>query len=97
MIEEARVDANGESEQVTGFYTLIDEHLTVPFETTLLGMPVSVKGVDVTEWDEIVAICTRGKLRQAIPILGLVLPSPPPAGAEWIDAYRHWAAGGRRG
>jgi hypothetical protein len=37
MIEEATVDAYGESEQVTGFYTLIDEHLMVPFETTLLG------------------------------------------------------------
>jgi hypothetical protein len=93
MIEEATVDAYGESEQVTGFYTLIDEHLAVPFETTLLGMPVTVKGVDVTERDEIVAICARGKLRQAIPILDLVLPSPPPAGAEWLAAYRHWVRG----
>lgn len=94
MIEEATLDANGESEQVTGFYTLLDEHLEVPFETTLLGMPVTVRGVDVTERDEIVAMCTRGRFRQAIPILALVLPSPPPAGAEWIEAYRHWA--GRR-
>jgi len=23
--------------------------------------------------------------------LDLPLPSPPPAGAEWIAAYRHWA------
>lgn len=91
MIEEATVDANGESEQVTGFYTLIDEHLEVPFETTVLGMPVTVKGIDVTERDEVVAICTRGKLRQAIAILDLVLPSPPPGGAEWIEAYRYWA------
>jgi len=92
MIEQATADANGESEQVTGFYTILEEHLEVPFETTLLGMPVSVKGVDVTERDEIVAICTRGKRRQAIPILDLVLPSSPPAGAEWIEAYRRWAA-----
>lgn len=90
MIEEATVDAYGESEQVTGFYTLIDEHLAMPFETTVLGTPATVKGVEVTERDEIVAICARGKLRQAIPILDLVLPSPPPAGAEWIEAYRHW-------
>lgn len=90
MIEEATVDAYGESEQVTGFYTLIGEHLAVPFETTLLGMPVTVKGVDVTERDEVVAICARGKLRQAIPILDLVLPTPPPAGSEWVEAYRHW-------
>jgi hypothetical protein len=94
MIEEATVDAYGESEQIVGFYTTIDEHLAVPFETTLLGMPVTVRGVDVTGRDEIVAICTRGRLRQAIPVLDLVLPSPAPIGAEWIEAYRQWA---RRG
>lgn len=90
MIEEATVDAYGESEQVVGFYTMIDEHLAVPFETTLLGVPATVKGVDVTERDEIVAICSRGRLRHWIPILDLVLPSPSPAGAEWIEAYRCW-------
>lgn len=90
MIEEATVDAYGESEQVNGFFTMIDERLAVPFETTLLRLPVTVKGVDLTERDEIVAICTRGRLRQRIPILDLVLPSPAPAGAEWIEAYRHW-------
>lgn len=94
MIEEATVDAYGESEQVIGFYTLIDEHLALPFEATVLGIPVTVRRLDVTERDEIVVICTRGRLRQSIPILDLPLPSPPPAGAEWIDAYRHWA--GRR-
>lgn len=93
MIEEATVDAYGESEQVVGFYTMIDEHLAVPFETTLLGVPVTVRGVDVTGRDEIVAICSRGRLRQSIPILDLVLPSPAPAGAEWIEAYRRWAGG----
>jgi hypothetical protein len=59
MIEEATVDAYGESEQVVGFYTMLDEHLAVPFETTLLGMPVTIRGVDVTGRDEIVAICRR--------------------------------------
>jgi hypothetical protein len=24
-------------------------------------------------------------------ILDLPLPQPPPGGAEWIGAYRHWA------
>jgi len=37
MIEDATVDAYGESEQVGGFYTMLDEHLAVPFETTLRG------------------------------------------------------------
>jgi hypothetical protein len=62
MIEEAIVDAYGESEQVGGFYTAIEEHLAVPFETTVLGVAVTVRGVDLTERDEIVAICTRGSV-----------------------------------
>ena len=90
MIEEATVDAYDESEQVGGFLVMIDDHLAVPFETTVLGVPVSVKAFDLTERGEIVAICSRGRIRQPIPILDLVLPSPPPAGAEWIEAYRYW-------
>jgi hypothetical protein len=93
MIEEATADAYGESEQVVGFYTMLDEHLAVPFEATVLGVPVTVRGVDVTGRDEIVAACSRGRLRQAIPILDLVLPRPAPAGAEWIEAYRRWVRG----
>lgn len=46
--------------------------------------------VDLTEDDTIVAVCTRGRSRQRIPILDLPLPTPPPEGAEWIEAYRHW-------
>ena len=93
MIEEAIVDAYGESEQVGGFYTAIEEHLAVPFETTVLGVAVTVRGVDLTDRDEIVAICARGRYRQVIPILDLPLSSPTPAGAEWIEAYRFWAGG----
>jgi hypothetical protein len=36
----------------------------------------------MTNDDPIVAICRRGRSRQAIAILDLPLPSPPPAGAE---------------
>jgi hypothetical protein len=94
MIEEAIVDAYGESEQIGGFYTMIADRLTVPFDTTLLGPPVRVRGVELTQWDEIVAICTRGRIHQAILILDLALPSPAPVGAEWIEAYRCWAGRG---
>jgi hypothetical protein len=41
----------------------------------------------------IVAICHVGRHHQKLPILDLPLPSPPPAGAEWIEAYRHWLKG----
>lgn len=95
MIEEATVDAHDESEQLSGFYTMFEDYLAVPFETTVLGMPVTVASVELTERDEIVAICVRGRERQAISILDLPLPSPAPAGAEWIEAYRHWARDGQ--
>ncbi|MGQ0657494.1 MAG: hypothetical protein ACT4NU_05270 [Chromatiales bacterium] len=72
---------------------MIDDNLEVPFETMILGAPVTVRRVDLTPTGQIVAICTRGRERQSIPILDLPLPSPPPAGTEWIEAYRYWAAG----
>ena len=95
LIEEALVDAYGESEQRVGFLTMLEENLTVPFAAEILGTPVRVERVDLNDAEEIVVICRRGRQRQMIPILNLPLPSPPPAGWEWIEAYRHWARGGR--
>lgn len=93
MIEEAIVDAYTESEQAGSFHVMIEQELDLPFETTVLGVTVVVKRVDITEANEIVALCYRGRERQAIPILELPLPTPPPTGWEWIGAYRRWARG----
>jgi hypothetical protein len=38
LIAEATVDCYKESEQSTGIFTMLEENLAVPFETTLLGM-----------------------------------------------------------
>ncbi len=94
MIEEATVDCYNESEQVTGWFTMIEENLAVPFETMVLGVPVTVERVDLNQCDQIVVICTRGRDRQALPILDLPLPTPAPGGVEWIEAYRHWLGEG---
>jgi hypothetical protein len=94
LIEEAIVDAYGESEQRVGFLTMLEEHLVLPFETEVLGVTVRVERVDLNQSDEIVAVCRRGRHRQRIPILNLPLPSPPPRGWEWIEAYRRWARAG---
>lgn len=91
LIAEATVDAYNESEQLVGFYTMFEEHLDMPFEATILDVSVIVERVDVTDDDQIVAICRRGRSKQAVPILELPLPTPRPAGAEWIDAYRLWS------
>ncbi|MDP9345119.1 MAG: hypothetical protein M3P44_05265 [Actinomycetota bacterium] len=91
MIEEATVDCYNEDEQVTGRFTMIEDNLALRFETTVLGVPVSIVGVDLRGSGQIVAVCTRDGLRQAIPILDLPMPVPAPVGAEWIEAYRRWA------
>jgi hypothetical protein len=95
LIDEAIIDAYGESEQRVGLLTMLEEHLAVPFTTEILGTAVRVERLDLTAAEEIVAICRRGQQRQRIPILDLPLPSPPPLGWEWIEAYRHWSRGGR--
>ena len=89
MIEEATVDCNDEEEALTGFATLVEENLEVPFEITVLGVTVTVTGVNQTSHG-LVADCARGRHRQAIHVVDLPLPEPPPKGAEWIAAYRHW-------
>jgi len=90
LIEQATVDCYNEEEQVTGLFTMIEDNLAVPFETSVLGVGVTVASVDLTDTNQIVAICQRDGLRQAIPILDLALPAPAPEGAEWIEAYRRW-------
>jgi hypothetical protein len=87
MVTDATVDCYDDSECVTGFYTMLDDHLDMPFQTQVLGAQVTVSGIDLTD-ETIVAICARGRSRQRIQILDLPLPTP--AGAEWIEAYRHW-------
>lgn len=93
MIEEAIVDAYTESEQAVGFQATMDLHLQLPFETVILGVTVVVKKIDVTTSGDIVAVCYRGRERQAVPILELPLPDSPPTGWEWIEAYRRWRRG----
>ena len=90
MIEEAVVDAYNEEEQAVGFLTMIQDHLALPFSTTVVGVEVSVEKVDITRDGQIVAMCRHGNIRQRVDILDLALPTPVPAGAEWITAYHHW-------
>lgn len=95
LIEEAIVDAHDEDEATMGFCAMLEGQLAVPFETMVLGVPVTVEGVSESDEGTIVAVCRRGRSKQAIPILDLPLPSPAPKGAEWIEAYRLWSRGGR--
>jgi hypothetical protein len=93
LIEEAIVDAYTEAQQVSGFLTAIQDNLAPPFVTRVLGVEVSAERIELTHACEIVAICRRGRTRQAVPILALPLPKPAPNGTKWIEAYRRWAHG----
>ena len=90
LVEEATIDANGVSEQRVGFYTMLAEHLVVPFDVERLGITVTVERIEMTDDEHIVAMCRCGRVRQAISLLDLPIPTPPPPGAEWIAAHRRW-------
>ena len=93
LIQEAVVDAYTEEEQAVGFFTMMEEHLALPFSTSILGVDVVVEKVDMTRSGQIVVICRCDNVRQRVGILDLPLPTPAPAGTEWIAAYRHWRRG----
>ena len=93
LIEEAVVDAYGDEEQTGGLFTMIEEHLALPFSVSILGVEAVVEKVDLTRDGRIVAVCRHDGGKQRIEILDLPLPQPTPAGAEWIAAYSHWRRG----
>jgi hypothetical protein len=68
--------------------------LAVRFETEVLGVTVRVEKVNlnapIRSWPSAAAVANAS----AFPPLDLPLLSPPPAGWEWIEAYRRWAHGG---
>lgn len=90
LVEEATVDAHDEEEQATGFWSVLDDELVLPFETEVLGLRVSVETLEMTDSYDIVAVCQAGKKRQRVRLVDLPLPDPSPQGAKWIAAYRHW-------
>jgi hypothetical protein len=93
LVEQAIVDAYDESEQAMGFFNMVEENLRVPFLTNVLSVEVIVESIELTQANEIVAVCRKDKVRQKISVLELPLPSPFPEGVEWIAAYRYWRGG----
>ena len=70
MIEEATIDTYNDEEQITGLFTMLEEHLALPFETERARRD---RHRDEDRPDrtgnEIVAICRRDNHRQAIAVL----------------------------
>ncbi|MFF4753446.1 hypothetical protein ACWD5R_09580 [Streptomyces sp. NPDC002514] len=92
MVAEAIVDAYGEYEQLAALQAVIEDRLALPFDTAVLGVTVAVTAVRLRSGSGIVALCRRGRHRQAIGLLDLPLPEPAPEGWAWVEAYRHWAS-----
>ncbi|HEY3650733.1 MAG TPA: hypothetical protein VGL33_22405 [Streptosporangiaceae bacterium] len=75
LVEEATVDAYGDDEQLAGFAVMIEDNLEVPFETTVLGVTVTVQKVTQTESGRSAAVPPRRHDR-----IGATLPGPVGAG-----------------
>lgn len=95
LIADATQDCYNDSEAATGFLCKLEESLAMPFSTRIVDVDVEVIGVDIRAETCLVAICRRGgSLKLAVPLVDLPLPSSPPAGSEWIAAYRAWIGEG---
>lgn len=90
LIEEATVDAYGDAEQATAFLTMLEEHLALPCEASVLGEVVVVEKIDIGHAGELIAMCRRRGKRHKVGLSELELTAPRPQGAEWVAAYRRW-------
>lgn len=91
LVEQAIVDAYGDDEQRAAFLAVIADELALPFDTQVLGVSVTVTRIEQADAGSVVAVCHRDRVTQRIGVLDLPLPAPPPAGAQWIEAYGRWA------
>jgi hypothetical protein len=48
LIEEATVNAHDESEQKGGLFTMLENHLVVPFSIEVLGTTVTVETIELS-------------------------------------------------
>ncbi len=81
------MDAYGRAEQVTGFYTVIEDHVEFPFIAKIVGKPVEVLRVDIDkDGEDLVAVCRRRGKSYRVQLLELEIPKDVP-GREWISAY----------
>jgi hypothetical protein len=92
LIEEITVDCSGEDEELTGFLTYLEDALERPVEATVVGVPVTIVGVDCPAGAlrGLLAKCRRDGAEYEVSLLDVVLPR----GAELarvLAAYRYWA------
>jgi hypothetical protein len=90
MIAAATVDCYDDSECVTGYSTMLDERLAMLFQACVLGVDVTVTGIDLADGDQIVGSALVVGGASASAILDLLLPVPALEGTRRVKACRHW-------
>jgi hypothetical protein len=91
LVDEALTDAYGPDEQANAWASVLEDAVDLPFDTTVLGVGVTVTRLEPSDHGEVRAVCVAGPHRQHIALTDLPLPDPLPAGAEWVAAYRLWS------
>jgi hypothetical protein len=91
LVSEALVDAYGPDEELIAWSSVLEDALAVPFTTKVLGLTVTVTGLELPDHVGVRAVCVAAGHRQRIALTDLPLPEPPPVGAEWVAAYRWWS------
>ena len=88
LLEVITVDCYNVSEQMTAFYEVFAQEVTLPTTATVVSATVRVLGIDIAEQgEELTARCQRAKVVQDLRLSELVFA--PDAAAAWIHAaYR---------
>jgi hypothetical protein len=91
-IEEITVDCYGKDEELTGFLAYFEDALERPVEATVVGVPVTIVGVDCPAGAlrGLVARCRRGGPDYKVSLLDVALPRGSEL-ARILAAYRYWA------
>ena len=91
LIEQITVDAYGD-ESYWSFRQAFEDDVVFPFDATLVGVPISVTGIDF-DGDErrgLVAIVQRNGVMATISLLDIEVPGTEPTANRLVAAYRRW-------
>jgi hypothetical protein len=75
LIEEATVDCYGPEEELMGLWNLLDEQVDLPFQATVVGVPLTVSALEIDDTNILVAVCEREGRPYRVPVTAL----------EWTD------------
>lgn len=90
-MDDALCDAYDEQEQLGGFATIIEDNCVLPCAATIVGVLVTIVGMDATD-TRVRAICKRAgdRTKYRIDIRDLTIDPKLPM-SECVDAYRTWS------